>query len=263
MPNTKLNKSMLRNHYQYSKMIYCILLLLGYFFGDILYTVTTYRAPNARRVDIELVGPYVTIEEDVSALELIALEAGQAYELSRDQAAGVDTASEEYEIPLQEVSYLPLVYDPDGDDAYYNYQKLTVTLAAQEGDIFIMSRSLTEQMVNEGLFVDLTPYIESGIIDPGDRDMSRVTYREFVEDGQEPTGNTCVYALQTDDMYGLYDEFLYLPEDCCMGITAYSQNPDTAAAVMQSLIDQFTMTKEELQAKVAEENAAAEEAKNK
>lgn len=263
MPNTKLNKSMLRTHYHYSKMIYIILLLVGFFCGDILYTVTTYRAPNARRVDVELVGPYVTVEEDSAGPALIALEAGQAYELERDRAAGVDVESAEYELPLQEVDFLPLVYDPDGDDAYYNYQKFTVTLAAQEGDIFIMSREMTNQMVNEGLFVDLTPYIESGVIDPGDRDLSRVTYNEFLEEGQQSTGKTCIYALQVDDMYGLYDYFYFLPEDCCMGIASYSRNPDTAAAVMQSLIDQFTMTREELQAKVAAENAAAEEAENK
>lgn len=246
MPNTKLTKQRLINHFQYSKWPYILVIALSVMVADLLFTTTQYRAPNARRVDIELVSAYANIEAGVEA-ERIALEAGQAYELARDEAAGIDVSSEEYEIPLQEVHFYSLGYDPNGDDesAYYGSQKFMVTLAAQEGDIFILTRPLMEDLQSQGVLVDLTPFIESGILDPGDRDLSRVTYPEYVEEGEAPSGRECIYALQATSLTKLWDTMTFDPVDKYMVIMSYSQNQDTAAAVMQSLIDQMEPTPEE------------------
>ena len=234
-------------------MVYVVIAIVAGMLADILFTMTTYKAPNARRVDIEFVGSYTDFT-DAAPYEQAALEAGRAYELARDEAAGVDTAAEDYEVPLEEVLFLSLDYDPYSDDAYYGQQKYIVTLSAQEGDIFIVSRALMVDLVQQGLAVDLSPYIESGILDPGDRDLSRVTFDEFVEEGEEPTGKECIYALQAETLTKLWSNFSYDYRDTYMVIMPYSQNPDTAAAVMQSLIDQFTPTAEEL---AAQETAAA------
>ncbi len=240
MPNTRMNKQKWTNHFQYNKWSYVLVLFLAYMVGDLLFTMTAYRPPNERKVEVELVGAYADIEAAAGQIQ-VALEAGQAYELARDQAAGIDTAAEDYEVPLQEVVFYSLNYDPEADDetSYYGAQKYMVTLAAQEGDIFILSRDLMDSLVEQGTVLDLKPYIEAGIIDPGERDLSRVTYPEYVEEGMEPTNNECVYALQAESLTGLMETMLFDVTDKYMVIMAYSKNPDTSAVVLQSLIDQF------------------------
>jgi len=258
MPKTKLTPERWKNHFHYGKYIYVAIIVVAAMLADVVFTMTAYRSPNARRVDIEFVGTYSEFLEEDAVFMRAALEAGQAYERMRDEAAGIDVNAEDYEVPLEVVEFLTLDYDPNGDDAYYGQQKYTVTLAAQEGDIFIVSRPLMNELVELELAVDLTPYIESGILDPGDRDMSTVTYDEYIE-GQA-TGRQAIYAMSAAPMTGLLDEFYYVNGDKYMVIMTYCQNPDTAAAVMQYMMDEFTPTEEELAALEAAKAELAAEA---
>ena len=105
MPNTKLTRERLSNHLHYGKMFYLVICIVVGMLADVLFTVTAYRAPDERKVDIELVGLYANIE-DVDALQQDAVEYGQAFELARDEAAGVDVNAEDYELPLQEVNFI-------------------------------------------------------------------------------------------------------------------------------------------------------------
>lgn len=240
MPNTRLTKENLKNHYQYYRMAYIVVLLVAIFVGDILFAVTVYRAPNERNVEVELVCGYADTE-NMAPYEQKALEALTSYEIERDRAAGIDVEAQNYEPQIQSAQFILLPYDPNGEEAYYGAQKYMVTMAAQEGDVFIVERSLMEGLVHDGLAVDLTPYIESGLIDPGERDLSRVTFNEYVdvEAGEKQTGNTCVYALQAETLTGLWDAAQFNPTDKYMVIMGYSKNQDTAAAMIQWMIDEF------------------------
>lgn len=238
MPNTKLTRERLSNHLHYGKMFYLVICIVVGMLADVLFTVTAYRAPDERKVDIELVGLYANIE-DVDALQQDAVEYGQAFELARDEAAGVDVNAEDYELPLQEVNFIQMMYDPNGEDAYYDQQRYMVTLAANEGDIFCVSRDMLSGLIYEGLTADLTPYIESGVIRPGDCDLSRVTFAEWVDEGQPATGKQCVYALPMESLGGLWNEFEYYNTDKYMVLMVYSDNQDTSAAIMQWMFDTF------------------------
>lgn len=238
MPNTKLTRDRLKNHYQYGKMIYVGIIIVAVMLADVLFTVTAYRSPGERKVEIELVGVYAD-ETNAAPFEQAALEAGQAFERARDEAAGIDVNAEGYETQLELVQFMSVMYDMTSEDAYYDQQRFMVMLAANEGDIFIVDRALMNNLVDQGLAVDLTPYIESGVIDPGERDLSRVTYAEYVEEGQPATGKQCVYALQTDSMAGLWNHFQFDFREKYMVLMAYSDNQDTSAVVMQSMIEQL------------------------
>ena len=67
MPNTKLTKDRMKNHWHYSKMIYLAVVLIAAMLADVLFTATTYRAPNERRVDIHMISHYINFETDTSA----------------------------------------------------------------------------------------------------------------------------------------------------------------------------------------------------
>ena len=82
MPNTKLSKALLKNHYQYTKAIYLGILIAAVMIADVIFTITEYRSPGNRSVDIELVGVF-SDTENAAPFEQIALEAGQAFERAR------------------------------------------------------------------------------------------------------------------------------------------------------------------------------------
>ena len=143
MPKTKYSKEYLKNHFFYSRWVYLVVVLVALGAAEITFTVTRYQAPNARRVDIELLGGYADLSNTADA-EKALLAAGQAYELARDEANGVDTSASDYEVPLQEVGIYNINYSgtvSDNDD-YYAGQKYMVMLAAQEGDIYIVTREM-------------------------------------------------------------------------------------------------------------------------
>ncbi len=244
MPNTKLTKERLINHFQYGKMIYIAIIIVAVMLADVMFTMTAYRAPGERKVDIYLVSHNSDVS-NAAPYEQIALEAGQAFERARDEAAGINVQSKSYAPALEQVSFYSMIYDLYSENAAYDQERFLMTVATHEGDIFIVSRDLMNYMVEEGLAADLTGYIESGVIDPGDRNLLKVTYPEFVEKNQPATGRQCIYALQADTMSGLWDVFDFnYSLDMYMVLMSYSDNPDTSAVVMQSLIEQFDTQEE-------------------
>jgi hypothetical protein len=77
MPNTKLTKQALSNHYHYSKMMYIALIAVALMAGDLIYSAAEYKPPNERKVEIEMVGSYAAVER-LDEVAQIALAAGQA-----------------------------------------------------------------------------------------------------------------------------------------------------------------------------------------
>ena len=239
MPNTKMTRDRMKNHFQYGKNIYISIIILMIVLADILFTTTVYQAPSDRRIDIYLVSHNSDIT-NAAPYEQIALEAGQAFERERDAAAGIDVNGAKYKTQLEEVNFVSLIYDLYSEDGAYSQERFMLTLSTHEGDIYMVSRDVLEYFVQEGLVADLTGYIESGVIDPGDRNLLRVTYPEFVEKGKPATGNMCIYGLQIDTLTGLWDAFDFnYSLDMYMVMMSYSENKDTSAVVMQSMIDQF------------------------
>ena len=168
------------------------------------------------------------------------------------QAENAVTAvtAEDYECALQEVQFLTVEYDDtssDSETSYYGYQKYMVTLAAQEGDIYILSRRQLIELVEQNAVVPLDGYIERGVIDPGDRDLGNVTFDEY-DDDEQTTGERHVYALQASSLTGMNDALSFNPEGKYMAIVRFSQNPDTAAAVMQEMIELFESPADEAEA---------------
>ena len=248
MPKTKYSKEYLKNHFFYSRWVYLVVVLVALGAAEITFTVTRYQAPNARRVDIELLGGYADLSNTADA-EKALLAAGQAYELARDEANGVDTSASDYEVPLQEVGIYNINYSgtvSDNDD-YYAGQKYMVMLAAQEGDIYILSRRQLIELIEQNAVVPLDGYIERGVIDPGDRDLGNVTFDEY-DDDEQTTGERHVYALQASSLTGMNDALSFNPEGKYMAIVRLSQNPDTAAAVMQEMIELFESPADEAEA---------------
>lgn len=222
MPNTKLTREKLKNHFDYSKMIYVLIAVLMGFTADLAYTTTEYRPPKDRKVEIQIVGEY-SDPEVLSEVAAQALLDGQAFDAN-----------------LEAVEFFALTYSGLEDDVY-GAQKYMVMLGAQEGHIYILNRGLMEQLVLQGAAVPLDDYIASGVLNPGDADLSKLTYAEPVEDeNTPPTGVSHVYALPATGLGKVLDLGVgYDIRDKYFVIMAFAPNPDTTAHVLGSLMDQL------------------------
>lgn len=243
MPDTRMTPKKTWTHFMSYKTMYIIVILIMAVVGDLAYTMTEPQTANINKIDIEFVGPYFSYSDSSDAAEQKLLEIGQAYELQRDTEEGKDVNAEDYATDLQEVNFYNISYDvgdtSSSEENYYAQQKYMVTLAAQEGDIYVLNRSLMKELVDQGVLVSLDNYIASGIIDPGDRDLAKVTFDE-VDDEGVPTGERHVYALQATDLRGFISELYFDPTDTYLCMVVFSENRDTAAVVMQGMIDIFT-----------------------
>lgn len=243
MPNTKLTKARFSNHMHYSKYIYLVVGLVVWFMVDITFTMTEYRPPKERKVEIQLVSAYSTTEGLIPVAEQ-ALSDGQAFDET-----------------LEAVEFFSLMYSGEEDDMY-GAQKYMVMLAAQEGHIYIVNRGLMEQLVYQGGALPLDSYIESGALNTEGMDLSDVTVAENKVVEESTSDEKHVYALPADSLGGfLASDISFDPRDMYIVVMAYVPNPDTTVAVLRSIMDQMEAPLPDWaieQAQQAEDNAVPE-----
>lgn len=219
MPNTRITKESLKNHLHYGKWIYILIAVVAWFAVDLVYQMTEYRPDKYHRVDVQLVGNGVYADAGLEALADKAL-----------------TAVKPLDARLEEVNIYNIAYSGDASSDIYGAQKYTVMLAAGEGSVYFINRTLLDSMVAQGGALPLDGYIESGALP---KELA-VTLPEADEDGN-PTGNQFVYAIDVSGLgLMLSDDIGYDSRDKYAVIFASSVNPDTAVAVLNSLIAQLT-----------------------
>ena len=140
MPNTKITKEKLKNHWAYSKKIYILMTAVAVGLASILYTVVNNHNPaDYKYVCIALVDSY----SDTTRIE-------------RDAITLYDCAHA-YDANLEKLDFLSIGYSggQNGEMDYYGAQLYTVQLAGGECDMFIQSAELTNEMKDQGNYVPL------------------------------------------------------------------------------------------------------------
>lgn len=225
MPNTRITREKLSTHLHYGKWVYILIAVLAYFAVDLAYTMTEYRPPKERKVEVQIVGSYVNTDGFLAEVAAKMLADGQA----QDET-------------LEEVSIFALNYSGDPEQDIYGAQKYMVMLAAQEGDIYMVSRPLLEQLVSQGAALPLDPYLQDGTLRAEGMDLSGVTFAEPAPSEDEaPSGEEHVYALPAAGLNRMLEaDISYDNRDQYLVIVSYCANPDTTARAMQTMIDQLT-----------------------
>ena len=219
MPDTRITKENLKNHLHYGKWIYVLIAVVAWFAVDLVYQMTEYRPDRYHKVDVQLVGNSVFGDEGLNAVAEKALEAVKPQDAR-----------------LEEVNILSIAYSGDASADVYGAQKYTVMLAANEGSVWFINRMLLENMVAQGGALPLDGYIESGALPKA----LAVTLPEADEDGN-PTGASHVYGVDVSGLgLMLSDDIGYDSRDKVAVIFGACVNPDTAVAVLNSLITQLT-----------------------
>lgn len=219
MPDTRLSKTRVKNHLHYGKWIYIGIAVIAFLVVDLVYTMTEYRPDRYHRVDIQLVGNSIFDDEALQAVAQKAL-------------ADVSPADEK----LEEVNIYNISYSGDATTDIYGAQKYTVMLAEGSSAIYVVNRELLDNLIAQGGAMPLEPFVESGIL-PAEL---AVSLPEADEDGN-PTSVHRIFAVDLSGLGRMMgDDIAFNIRDKYAVIFAGCVNPDTAARVLRSMIDQLT-----------------------
>ena len=211
MADNRLTTARIKNHLTYSWWKYLLCAVLCILGVDLLFAVTAYRAPEEKKIELYLCNGYA---------DALALEEALWPELSA-------------RYPGQE-ELTVLNIDLTAGDIYAPMQFSTY-VAAQQGDVCLLPASEVSRMAGDDMasvFVDLTPYIGSGVID--------VSALSDAQEALIPAADgTGVYAIAADSLRGL-DAYGCDPTGAMLCVMHYCGNLDTAAGVVGMLIELFS-----------------------
>ena len=216
MADNRITKARIRNHWQYGWWKYLLMVVLVIMSVSIGFSVTAYRPPEDRRIEVYLCHGWANAEQFQADLWPALLEA----------------APDQEELTV-------MIIDITGDDVYANMQFSTYT-AAQQGDLCLLPRSEVKKLAEDeawSAFIDLTPYIESGRIDLGDVSYAGLTFP--AEDGGEG-----IFGLPADTLYGL-TQYGMDPADSALVIMSFSGNEENVVKLLEIMIDRFATEKPE------------------
>lgn len=216
MADNRITKRRLRNHVAYNWWKYAIVVVLSIMGVNLLFTTTEYRPPEERKIELYACNGYL----DTAALEEDLWP--QIVERWPDQE-----------------ELIVMNIDLTSSDMYATMQFSTY-VAAHQGDVCLLPVAEMKKLAQDGAeyaFLDLTPYINSGVIDAEGIDLSAVIYTN--EDGSEG-----IYGIPADSLYGLLS-YGCDPAGSVLCVMVYSGNDDTAAGVAGLLIEQHRVDKPE------------------
>ena len=229
MPSTRLTRERLRNHWQYGKWVYVVILAAAYFLGSMVYTMTAYRSPADRRVEFHVVTDRLRAVEPMQAI-----------------AQGLLPEAQEYDPTLEVIDVIQMMYSGDPETDMYGAQKFYTFIQAGEGNVYLLPEALMVQMAQTGGALELDAFIQSGALDVAGLDLSGVTFEEPVfDEDEDETGAvtgaprpTHVYAIPCKHMARLAQEDTMLDIDnLYMVVMGYCKNPDTTAFVLNAFME--------------------------
>ena len=213
MIKERITKKWLKNHLFYSWWKYLILAAACIFCVDILFSMTEYRPPEEKKVEVYILNDYVeaaAVREELSPIFF-------------------KRCPEQEELTVLSINI--------GSDDMYARMQFTTYAAAQQGDVYMLPFSEFRNLTAESYeaFADLTPYIENGVIDIRDIDVSDYTV-------QNADGTQSVYAIPSDTLYGLM-RYSNDPAGSILCLTEFGGNIDHAAEVLNLMIEQYHVEK--------------------
>ena len=216
MADNRITKHRLKNHWAYSWWKYALMAVCVIFGVNMLFTVTAYRPPEYKKVELYLCKGWADTEQAYADLWPVLLE----------------TAPDQEELTVMNI-------DITASD-YYTVMQFSTYMAAQQGDILLIPKSEVKKYAADdawGTFADLTPYLESGALNADGLDLSSVTFTG-------PEGETGVFGIPADTLYGLID-YGVDPGDSVFVITAYSGNEETSVSFLQAMLELYQTEKPE------------------
>lgn len=209
---TPLTKQRLRTHFTYHLWKYLLAAALTVFCVNLLYTTTAYRSPENLRVDIYMQSTTAT-QEKVDAFMK------DVWQRSVPDMETVNT----------------ILLTAGSTDDYYSNMQLSVYLMAGEGDLYALNTEDFKRFAAQGVFIDLTPYVESGALNVEGIDLSS-GYVTLLDDDGNPTETKSLFGIPLYTLYGYMDGMGLDNRDLVIGVTTFNQNEENVIAFLNELI---------------------------
>jgi len=210
---TPLSKERIRTHLTYSSWKYIVIVLAAIFGWNILYTMTAYRSPENLRVDVYI-------------------QSGTA---DADNVNAFFKPIWEKEIPDMETVQSVILTSSASTDPYANMQ-LSVYIMASEGDIYILHASDFKSYAAQGAFIDLTPYVENGMLNVDGIDTA-AGYVATVDEEGVPTGEKQFFGIPAKTLTGFKTEMGIYHDDLIIGVTTFSGNEENTVKFLNGLLN--------------------------
>lgn len=216
MADNRITKHRLKNHWAYSWWKYLLMAVCVVMGVNMLFTMTAYRSPENKKVEVYLCKGWADGEKAYADLWPMLLE----------------IAPDQEEMFVQNI-------DVTSED-YYTVMQFTTYIAAQQGDILLMPKSEVKKYAADepwAIFAELTPYMESGMLDAGDIDLSGAMF-------ENASGEMAVFGIPADTLYGLID-YSIDPADSVLVVTAFSGNEENCVKLLDAMIKRYQTEKPE------------------
>ena len=214
MADNRITKHRIKNHWAYSWWKYLVMVVCVVFGVNMFFTMTAYRSPENRKVEIYLCSGWADAEKAHADLWPVLTEI--APEQEEMHVANIDLVGQEY----------------------YTIMQFTTYVAAQQGDIMLLPKKEFAKYASEdawSMYADLTPYLESGLLDAKGIDLSRGML-------ENEAGEMGVFGIPADTLYGLTD-YSIDPADSMLIVTAYSGNEETCVKLVNEMIQRYQTEK--------------------
>ncbi|MBR4235130.1 MAG: hypothetical protein IKR85_03600 [Clostridia bacterium] len=237
MPNTKITKARLINHWAYSKNLYIFGTIAVIALAALLFTMTRHTPDNAHSVEIALVDNFadVTLLDEYKQKLLDSL-----LKLNPD---------------AEQVSFMNIAYNAENpnSDSYYGAQTYTVQLQAGSNDIYMMPVSMAEELIQAGYCVPLErlDYYETfrarhpeALFIAYDEPSENAQQDETDEEAETAPAVQHYYAVDVSPLSSLIDKNIFNVNGKYAVIVVSSKNPNDALYTLCDMFDMFTPEKE-------------------
>ena len=211
---TPINKETVTGHMHYSLWKYVLIIAAAWMGWSLIYTVTTYRSPQDKRIDL-YVQSYTATTESVNAF---------VAPIWKEAVPDVET--------VESVILLPL------DDMSTSQQLFTYAMAG-EMDVVFLNKQYFKSFAEQSVFIPLDELVENGTVDVGDIDLSNGYVTVVVEtDEQDRPVKTArhLYGIPLDTFYGFMNGMQLDNRDMFAAIMVNNGNDDNVTAFFNALL---------------------------
>ncbi len=200
-----ITKKRIQNHFHYAWWIYVLLAVLAIFGWNLIGTVTQYQSPPELKVEW-FFGGY-------------QMDNGEAAEALMEQL------HQELLPDMEEVKFQFIITD----DTYGPMQLSTWSFAG-EGDLYTLSKKYYDNLAQNGVMMNLQPYVDSGVLKLDGMDLTGCYVTE------PETGAQWLCAIPVKELPGL-SRYNLGGDDCYLSILINGGNDENTVKLLSWLVD--------------------------
>lgn len=211
---TPINRETIRQHLSYSTWKYAVLLIAAIFGWNLIYTMTAYRSPENKRIDVYVQSVTASPEVIDEFLKPIWKSTVPEMEVVQSSLLGI---ADDYTTTIQISTYV----------------------AAGEGDIYLLTEEYFKQVASQGAFVDLDPLVEAGILDISGIDTAAGEVKVAVEYDREDNPVTYeqhLFGVPLKSLYGFMTEAQIDNRNLYAAIMINNQNDENVIPFFNAFI---------------------------